>query len=168
MNIVFIVALALILVLCGPYWVRSLTQHERSHHQKKCSLFRGLYVEWWIEQQLSASQSVCQYKGKKSKDNMLSLSLYARVCMCVCKGQRGQYWHAIFWAHGAAAKPGVLHFLQRPPIWWLVSTHCHPDSTSVNMLKPLLLLNSSKPKDEHLFLCSQSREKELELEAMVC
>lgn len=72
-------------------------------------------------------------------------------CTRVHKGQQGQYQHAIFRAPGAAAaaagRPGVLHFLQRPPLWWPVSAHCHPDSTSVNMLKPLLLLNSSKPEE---------------------
>lgn len=92
------------------------------------------------------------------------VSTNALVCACSRKGQWGQYWHAIFWAHGAAAgaRPGVLRFPQRPPLWWPASAHCHPDSTSVNMLKPLLLVSSSKPKEmKPLSLQSKLDKQEL-------
>lgn len=153
-------AVALQPILCRPSWFRSFNQHERSHHQKKYSLLRdvcGTEDLQWIEQQ--------QYETDQESAHV---STYAPVCMCARKGQWGQYWHAIFWAHGAAAaaKLRVLHFLRRPPLCWPASAHCHPDSTSVSMLKPLLLLSSSRPKDPNTSFTAVNDEKNKSLLGM--
>lgn len=128
--------------------------------KSKCSLLRnecGIKELWRIEQR---PLSLCVRQIKRRRGERAHVSTYALVCMCICKGQWGQYWHAIFWAHGAAAaRPGVLRFLQRPPLWWPVSAHCHPDSTSVNMLKPLLLSNRSKPKETNASSSAVKAEK---------
>lgn len=118
----------------------------------------------------AALSRVSTKKIKRQRGGRAHVSAYAVVCMCVRKGQRGQYWHGIFWAHGAAAaaaRPRVLRFLQRPPLWWPVSAHCHPDSTSVNMLKPPLSVKQQQTKrDGRFFLCSRSWKYELGLQAM--
>lgn len=120
---------------------------------KENAVHSGMYGELrWIRQQPSASQYACvrAKKIKRQRGERSYMSIYALVCMCVptVKVSEGNI-DMLYAAHMEQQErgPGVLHFLQRPPLRWPASAHCHPDSTSVNILKPLLLPNSSKPKE---------------------
>lgn len=136
------VAIALKHILCWTFLARSLNRHERSHHQKKCSLLRDVLEGY--KNSMANWAATLSLQGEHA--HVSRNALVCTVCVYV-KVSEVSIGMLFFRAHGAtAARPWVLHFLQRPPLWWPVSAHCHPESTSVNMLKPLLLLNSSKPK----------------------
>lgn len=94
---------------------------------------------------------------QRQRGEHIHMSPYALVCRR--KGQRGQHWHAIIWAHGAAAgaRPGVLHFPQRPPPRWPVSARCHPDYTSCQYAETSPFTDRQQTKEDGWpLLCSQS------------
>lgn len=126
-----------------PTW--KVPSSKEMQFTQGCMWYRRVIVDRRAAQQQCVCVCVSTKRVKRRQGERAYMLIYALVCMCV--RQCGQYWHAIFWAHGAAAaRPRVLRFLQHLPLWWPVSAQCHPDSTSANMLKPLFYWTAANRK----------------------